>query len=127
MDQLEGRKRVRAPGLSLLPRPSVSRSQRATPGNTGSGPQSESQLDKALQRSERIGDMLLAREDEELEKIQSLAEELIQREQNIPSGGNPCQAEADKCLQCYKEHSDNPVACSDVVNAYSKFAGEAAV
>mgnify|MGYP006940077728 CR=1 FL=1 len=42
--------------------------------------QQDQQLAQALQRSRRVGGMLLKKEDEELKQINSLADELIQRE-----------------------------------------------
>lgn len=82
-------------------------------------------LQRALERSRRVGDALLVREDEEMEKIESLAEELIAREYAAPVRERPCQAEAANCLQCYRANAADPVACSDAVAAYSACAREA--
>jgi hypothetical protein len=84
-------------------------------------------LQRALERSHRLGDMLLAREDEELEQINQLAEEIIRKEYSSPSQERPCQSEAAACLQCYEINSENPTACEDAVNAYSMCAREAIV
>ncbi|KAG7666893.1 hypothetical protein Ndes2526B_g04619 [Nannochloris sp. 'desiccata'] len=83
-------------------------------------------LRRALERSHRVGDLLLAREDEELEQIDQLAEEIIKKENSQPSRARPCQSEAAACLQCYKLNSENPTVCESAVNAYSTCAREAA-
>jgi len=83
-------------------------------------------LKRALERSRRVGDMLLAREDEELEQIDQLAEEIIKKEYRSPSRERPCQSEAAACLQCYEMNSENPTVCETAVNAYSSCAREAA-
>jgi hypothetical protein len=82
-------------------------------------------LQRALERSRRVGDALLAREDEELEKIEGLAEELIEREYATPSRARPCQTEAADCLACYRDNAENPAACAGSVQAYSACAREA--
>jgi hypothetical protein len=87
--------------------------------------QQDGQVARALERSRRIGDMLLAREEEELQKIQSLAEELINRELRIPSNGRPCEDKAAGCLRCYQEHAENPLACAEFVEAYRLCANQA--
>ncbi len=83
-------------------------------------------LQRALERSHRVGDILLARENEELEQIDQLAEEIINKEYSSPSRERPCQSEAAACLQCYELNSENPTACEAAVNAYSLCAREAA-
>ena len=83
-------------------------------------------LQRALERSHRVGDMLLAREDEEIQQIDQLAEEIINKEYKSPSRDRPCQSEAAACLQCYEANSENPTVCEDVVYAYSSCAREAA-
>ena len=83
-------------------------------------------LQRALERSQRVGDLLLAREDEEIRKIEALAEELISREYSAPHSVRPCQNEASACLSCYSSNPDNPTVCADVVEAYSTCARGAA-
>lgn len=83
-------------------------------------------LQRALDRSHRVGDMLLAREDEEFEQIDQLAEEILKKEYSSPSRERPCQSEAAACLQCYEMNSENPTVCASAVDAYSSCAREAA-
>lgn len=83
-------------------------------------------LQRALERSTRVGDLLLAREDEELEQINALAEEMINKEYSAPSRARPCQGEASACLQCYEANPENPTACAETVQAYSTCARQAA-
>ena len=83
-------------------------------------------IQRALERSQRVGNLLLTREEEELARIDDLAEEMIQREYSTPSRERPCQGEASACLQCYETHADDPTACADVVDVYSKCARQAA-
>lgn len=80
---------------------------------------------RSLQRSQRIGELLLTREKEELEKINAFAEELIEREFTSPSKERPCQKEAAACLACYQSSSDDVMQCAEAVAAYSRCARSA--
>jgi len=82
-------------------------------------------LSHALQRSHRVGDMLLQREEEELVKIEQLADELIHRQYQAPARERPCQQHAAACLACYNKNSDDPTECSGEVEAYAACAREA--
>lgn len=133
MDQLHGRRKIKR-GLDAVADGSFRHSSQLAKGKVDSLSSSDdiriengSQLQKALSRSRRVGDMLLAREDEELQKIESLAQELIEREQPMASGEAPCQAESEACLKCYLENSDNPTVCSEAVQRYSQCAHRASL
>ena len=83
-------------------------------------------LSRALQRSRRVGDMLLQREDQELAQIEALAEELAQREYTPPSREKPCGEHAAACLACYQQHPEEPTRCHTAVEAYAACARTAA-
>ena len=83
-------------------------------------------LQRALERSTRVGDFLVIREEEELAQINALAEDLINKQYSAPSRARPCQGQAAACLQCYESNHENPTACAEAVNAYSTCAREAA-
>lgn len=76
-------------------------------------------LERALERSRRVGDMLLQREEEELRKIEELAEELIARQYKAPARERPCKDQAAACLACYESHPEDPTLCYDAVEAYA--------
>ena len=82
-------------------------------------------LQRALQSSQRVGDYLLTREEEELAKIKQLAEELVASKYKAPSKERPCQAQAAACLQCYEVTAD-PTLCAKHVETYSTCARSAA-
>lgn len=79
-------------------------------------------LQRALQRSDYINDMLLIREREEMTKIESMAEDLIMREQSIHRKARPCLQESAACLQCYMDNPNDPTLCGDLANSYLKCA-----
>ena len=82
-------------------------------------------LSRALQRAQRMGDVLVKHEAAEEQQIAALAEELIQREYSMPARERPCQAEAQTCLECYQQHADDPTPCAEAVSAYSACARHA--
>jgi len=75
-------------------------------------------LARALERSRRVGSLLLKHEDEEISRVGQLAEELVSREYAAPSRPRPCQQEAQDCVRCYAEHVADPLACAAAVEAY---------
>jgi hypothetical protein len=75
-------------------------------------------LAAALERSRRVGGLLLRHEDAELAAVGQLAEELVQREFATPSRPRPCAQQADDCVRCYAEHADDSLACAPAVEAY---------
>jgi hypothetical protein len=79
-------------------------------------------LTRALERTQRVGDLLLRREGDEERQVAALADELIAREYAAPSRERPCQDQARDCLACYQAHADDPTPCADAVAAYSRCA-----
>lgn len=76
-------------------------------------------LAHALDRSRRVGGLLLKAEDEELGRVGALADELLAREYASPQRARACQAEAADSVRCYADNADNPLACGAAVEAYS--------
>lgn len=74
---------------------------------------------RALDRSRRVGGMLLKAEAEEVGAVSALADELLASEYAAPSRPKPCQAQAAECVRCYADHAGDPLACAPAVDAYS--------
>lgn len=81
--------------------------------------QQDRSLTRALERSRRVGGLLLKAEGEELRRIDALAEELVGSEYAAPSRPRPCSQQADDCVRCYADHAGDPLACAAAVDAYS--------
>ncbi|KAI3429569.1 hypothetical protein D9Q98_005656 [Chlorella vulgaris] len=120
----------------LLERLDGKPTQRKPPGGGGraatrSGEQRESaaaaaalvmqdrSMARLLERSKRVGTMLLKADGEEVERIDELAGELLAREYATPSRPRPCTQQADDCVRCYANHAADPLACAAAVDAYS--------
>ena len=76
-------------------------------------------LVRAIERSRRVGSLLLKREDEELAAVGALADELLAQEYQAPARPPPCQEQAAECLHCYTEHAGDTLKCAAAVHAYS--------
>lgn len=87
--------------------------------------QQSEMLSRALERSQRIGDLLVQREEAELQQVSALAEELIQREYSAPSREQPCRLQAGACLECYQQRADDITQCDAAVAAYAACARQA--
>uniref|UniRef100_A0A7S0RHF0 CHCH domain-containing protein n=1 Tax=Chlamydomonas leiostraca TaxID=1034604 RepID=A0A7S0RHF0_9CHLO len=86
--------------------------------------QQDRSLAHALARSKRVGDALLKAEEEELSKIQALEGELLSK-YSFPIKARPCQQEEAACVNCYSQHSDDPLKCGGLVDAYFQCANKA--
>jgi len=81
-------------------------------------------LSKALETSKHVNDLLLAREEEEMEKIDALSREILEKEAekyhlNVEAKERvPCGEFERRVLQCYAEHKD-PLQCKSVVDEYA--------
>lgn len=82
-------------------------------------------LARALERSRRVGGQLLKAEEEELARVEQLAQELLSSQYAAPSRPRPCAQAADECVRCYAEHADDPLACAPAVEAYGECARRA--
>mmetsp|Transcript_22278 Transcript_22278/g.69326 ORF Transcript_22278/g.69326 Transcript_22278/m.69326 type:complete len:149 (-) Transcript_22278:159-605(-) len=73
----------------------------------------------ALQRSRRVGGMLLKSEAEEMIKVRNLVNDLHSREFRPPRTKPACGSEKDACLSCYSVNSGDPLRCAKEVKAFT--------
>ncbi|KAK9835117.1 hypothetical protein WJX84_003325, partial [Apatococcus fuscideae] len=64
----------------------------------------DSRVQQALEKSSRVGKLLLKNEQEELQSISQFADDLIRGEYSLPNKEAPCSKQRERCLQCYTEH-----------------------
>lgn len=82
-------------------------------------------LTKALETSKYINDLLLAREEEEMGKIEQMSKDILEKEArqyhlNVDvSEVTPCGDCEEKVLRCYLENESDPLKCKDVVEDYA--------
>lgn len=82
-------------------------------------------LSKALETSKYINDLLLAREEEEMGKIEQMSKEILEKEAkqyqlNVDVNEvAPCGEYEEKVLRCYLENESDPLKCKDVVENYA--------
>ena len=79
---------------------------------------SDAQLNRALQSSRQVGDLLLKQEEEELVKIRSMSEKMSTRFTQSTKRA-PCEEQRLAVLGCYQSNAD-PLRCSGAVKAYSE-------
>jgi hypothetical protein len=85
-------------------------------------------LSKALETSKHVNNLLLAREEEELEKIDKISRQLLENEalkyglDTEKREEKPCGQEEAEVLRCYLEHTEHPLRCREIVKLYSKCA-----
>lgn len=83
-------------------------------------------LSKALQTSKHVNDLLLAREEEEMEKIDKLSRDILEKEAvkydlDVEHEEKaPCEAYEERVLRCYLEHAGDPFKCRSVVEEYAE-------
>ncbi|KAK9792073.1 hypothetical protein WJX73_008922 [Symbiochloris irregularis] len=80
------------------------------------------ELQQALQRSRRAGDLLLKAEEDEVAAVNQLVSDLLQKEYRGPVREAPCRREHAKCLQCYQHNPADPLKCATAVQAYAQCA-----
>lgn len=82
----------------------------------------DAELRYALASTNKVGDLLVKREAEEVPKVKAFAEELRQK---YPTKGMsiPCQTEMEACLECYE--GGDVTKCGPVVDAYGNCAADA--
>ncbi|KAL6783647.1 COX23 [Auxenochlorella protothecoides x Auxenochlorella symbiontica] len=117
LDQLDGKVvPVQAP-----PRPSASLAVRPPAEDVRAVEREakhDQQLAHALERSRRVGRLLLKTEEAELGSITRLADELLASEYNAPSRPQPCKEAAAAATACYEAKTADPLACAPAVEAY---------
>lgn len=83
-------------------------------------------LRQAVERSQRFGSLLLKREGEEVERVREWIDEIQGEHARNASMEVPCKVERDSCTKCYKEHSEDTLACAETVRLYVQCAHRAA-
>jgi hypothetical protein len=73
----------------------------------------------------RLGDALLKQEDEEMQRIASLAQQLLDAESNTPAPPLACTAERAACSACYEQNAAQPLSCKAQVEAFARCADNA--
>lgn len=89
-------------------------------------------LSKALETSRLVNDLLVAREEEELEKIDKLSREILEREaekygldvekEADSEEARLCGVEEGLVARCYREQVEDPLKCGGLVDLYVKCA-----
>lgn len=83
-------------------------------------------LAKALQTSKHVNDLLLAREEEEMQKIDRLSRDILEKEAikyhlDVEHEEEaPCEVYEEKVLRCYLDHAGDPFKCRSVVEEYAE-------
>lgn len=79
-----------------------------------------------LQESERVVEKLEKQESNMLQELNQRAKDLRDTEFKLPyQNPIPCTAEREGCLQCYKEHANDPLKCAQVVKNFADCARQA--
>lgn len=74
---------------------------------------------KVLGESERVVDKLQKEETRLLEEVKRNAKELHEKEYRMPEQKiMPCLNTKDACVQCYKDHPEDPLQCAEAVKAF---------
>ena len=66
------------------------------------------------------------REKEMIQELTERAKELHEKEFKMPKQKpTPCLSEKDACLECYREHTKDPLRCANAVKLFSDCARRA--
>lgn len=82
----------------------------------------DAELRYSLACANKVGDLLLKREAEEVPKVNAFAEDLL-KEYRHPTKPVPCEAEREACEKCYG--AGDVLKCASMVDAYGRCAQEA--
>ncbi|RZR91763.1 hypothetical protein BHM03_00019948 [Ensete ventricosum] len=74
-----------------------------------------------LRESQRTVEKLEKHQDKMNQELTRRAKELRDKEFKLPHQNSSisCAAERDACLNCYKQHSSNPLKCAQVVKSFA--------
>lgn len=73
-----------------------------------------------LQESEKVVERLQKQEENMLQEVTQKAKDLRDKEYKLPNPKpEPCRAERDASLACYKEHIKDPLKCASFVNSFA--------
>lgn len=79
-----------------------------------------------LRESEGIVEKLQKQEESIVQEVTQRAKDLRDKEFKLPyQKPMPCSAESNACLECYKEHSKDPLKCSHLVRNFADCAQRA--
>eukprot|EP01023_Acetabularia_acetabulum_P040322 TRINITY_DN3908_c0_g2_i1.p3 TRINITY_DN3908_c0_g2~~TRINITY_DN3908_c0_g2_i1.p3 ORF type:complete len:145 (-),score=30.67 TRINITY_DN3908_c0_g2_i1:308-742(-) len=114
------------------PPPQVSKflpSQQESVGNEGYGRiggvemtdlvEQDKDLIQALYVRDQVGNLLLKREVQDLQSIQTMADNMIKRHAK-KEVKVPCKAEESKLVNCLKEFKNDALKCNPLMQAYKK-------
>ncbi|CAN6448042.1 unnamed protein product [Victoria cruziana] len=83
-------------------------------------------IQSILQESEQVIERMKKIEANMTEEVKQRAKELHDKEFKLPyQKPLPCIAEKDACLQCYKEHTKDPLKCAHVARSFADCARKA--
>ncbi|XP_078446231.1 copper ion binding protein isoform X2 [Wolffia australiana] len=72
-----------------------------------------------IQESEQAVERMQKKEAEMVQELTKRAKELHEKEFKLPNQKPmPCLAEKDACLECYREHSKEPLKCAQAVKLF---------
>ncbi|KAK4761587.1 hypothetical protein SAY87_029471 [Trapa incisa] len=79
-----------------------------------------------LRESESVVEKLQKQEENIVQEVTQRAKDLRDKEFKLPNQKPmPCLAESSACLECYKEHSKDPLKCSHLVKSFADCARRA--
>ncbi|GMH37297.1 hypothetical protein BSKO_05170 [Bryopsis sp. KO-2023] len=113
----------KAPSAPLRPPPLPSRSVSRLPRSAMDAIRKDLELRNALVGANKVGDLLLKREEAEVDKVNAYAQEMIDQGYQVRERPVPCEAEREACSKCYE--GGDVFGCRGAVDAYAKCAGEA--
>jgi len=118
VENLRGEKRVQSP--SKLEAPPKSRADPDTVAYL----REHAELRHAVRKSRRVGDLLLKRESEELEKIKQKADQLSNHAVTRHPTSDSCLAARIAVQQCCQSNPAEIAKCSELIESYSSCANK---
>ncbi|CAG9462037.1 unnamed protein product [Pedinophyceae sp. YPF-701] len=85
----------------------------------------EEKYRRALQKSKRMGALLIRRAEEELQQVKEDAAALLAAEYTAPCREDACRAERQASTACLKAHAKDPWACAGEFGAFERCAAAA--
>eukprot|EP01024_Parvocaulis_polyphysoides_P044216 TRINITY_DN40673_c0_g1_i1.p1 TRINITY_DN40673_c0_g1~~TRINITY_DN40673_c0_g1_i1.p1 ORF type:complete len:139 (-),score=9.98 TRINITY_DN40673_c0_g1_i1:118-534(-) len=79
----------------------------------------DKELIQALYVRDKVGNYLLKREVEDLEKIELMADDMIKRYTRSYSQ-IPCKVEEQELAKCLRDFQKDPLQCSPIIQSYKK-------
>lgn len=83
-------------------------------------------IKSVLQESEKVVEKLEKQENNMVQELTQRAKELREKEFKLPyQKPMPCLNEREDCLQCYREHLNDPLKCASAVKKFADCARQA--